>query len=675
MTLSSVFEKKLLSIDKREADLSELLNAWRSINFLREIDLAFARFLWMEIPQASALSILSAALLSYQLGRGHVCLDLEYFLKNPNEVLDFPVDVKKYGSGKYSPSDIFRNYDTDLLIKELSSDIFERDSGNSPLVCDGKRLYLRRYWEYEQNIINGLMKRLKEKNAFSNEDLKLIRDNLSALFPKKEDGIDWQKAACALSVYNNVSIITGGPGTGKTTTVFRLLVLLQSIALSKDPEKPLRIKLAAPTGKAAARLSASITEAKENIALDGFKLPDLIRDSIPSQASTLHRLLGTVRNSRRFRHDSDNPLGLDVLVIDEASMIDLEMMSSVISALPENARLILIGDKDQLASVEAGSVLGELCRFAESGHYNEDTAKWLENAADIVIPENLCAENEFSIHQATAMLCKNYRFADDLGIARFARAVNNGDVNPVFGLMEESLSDAVFLKIKNTDEDLFRKTVIGGYGNYLRITREGMTRLNEKSTQEDYDKWARDVLSARESFQILCVVREDSFGVDGVNEKIRQILLKEKLIEENGEWYLGRPVIVTKNSYDLGLMNGDMGVTLRDNSGSLRVAFLSDEDKVKWVSPSRLQPVCEPVYALTVHKSQGSEFSHALLILPEQINPVLTRELLYTGITRAREKFTLVYSGDKELLRQAIETRVHRMSGLSEAIENYSSSK
>ncbi|MEY2633350.1 MAG: exodeoxyribonuclease subunit alpha, partial [Pseudomonadota bacterium] len=492
--------------------------------------------------------------------------------------------------------------------------------------------------------------------------------------------------ACALAARRSFAIITGGPGTGKTTTVVRLLAVLQALALAGGKAaSPLRIRLAAPTGKAAARLNAAIARAVAGLKLEALADGERIRQAIPLQVSTLHRLLGSRPDSRRFRHHGGNPLPLDVLVIDEASMVDLEMMAAVLDALPATARLILLGDKDQLASVEAGAVLGELCRRAERGHYTRETRDWLQEASGTGLPEDLLDTEGQPLDQAVVMLRHSHRFGAGSGIGQLAAAVNAGDLTALRPILATPRPDLARWRRGLEGEAALERLLLAGclatngvesagaaglvrqgYRHYLTVMRA--QRPVASAPAAALDLWAGAVLEAHGEFQLLCALRRGPWGVEGLNQRVAGLLFRAGLIPATEGWYPGRPVLVTRNDYGLGLMNGDIGITLAlprpDGGGdSLRVAFpAADGQGIHWVQPSRLQAV-ETVYALTVHKSQGSEFRHAALLLPEQLNPILTRELIYTGITRAREAFTLLETGQPQVLEQGVMRRVLRGGG------------
>jgi exodeoxyribonuclease V alpha subunit len=692
--------------------MDTLLARWAEHDWLRALDVAFADFLRREVPDAPPLLILGAALASHQLGRGHACLDLEATLKDPTFALSLPpegVDTAQTDTPPH-PAEVLDGLTLhDWQAALAHPGLVGSGVGDTPLVLIGSRLYLRRYWRYERAVrvdIDACSARSHAlQTALPTEPMRSLLERLFPPSGSTPDGTThWQKLACALAAGSAFCIITGGPGTGKTTTVVRLLALLQALALAEPqperispggPQRALRIRLAAPTGKAAARLNESIAAAVAGLPLADLAHGEAVRAAIPVTVSTLHRLLGSRPDTRRLRHHAGNPLALDVLVIDEASMVDLEMMAAVLDALPRSARLVLLGDKDQLASVEAGAVLGELCGRAREGHYTPSTRDWLERATGEQIPADLLDPAGTALDQSVVMLRHSHRFSADSGIGRLAEAVNAGDPVKVRDIWTRGNADLALVALHGTEDAAFRSLVIEGaasspldprhgdegrgahtdarpprhgYRHYLDTLREGQPGGDADASA--YDAWARDVLSAHGRFQCLCALRRGPWGVEGLNQRIAGLLHDAGLIPASSGWYLGRPVLITRNDYGLGLMNGDIGITLArpapgERDWKLRVAFPAGDGQngIKWILPSRLQAV-ETVYALTVHKSQGSEFSHAALVLPETLSPILTRELLYTGITRARSHLTLMQPGGDQVLEQAVQRRVLRASGL-----------
>ncbi|GAB2483569.1 exodeoxyribonuclease V subunit alpha [Comamonas humi] len=661
------------------AELLQVLEQWVEQGWLRPLDRAFAQFLHRLSPESGAPVLLAAALASHQLGRGHVCMDLAAALADSRFVLSLPPDGAQQ-AGVPLPAELLQNctpgqWQQALIASDLIASMPDA-AASTPLVLQGTRLYLRRYWQYEQSVGDTIAARVAHS---ARPPAAALRQSLDVLFPPAASpaGPDWQKLACALAASSGFAIITGGPGTGKTTTVVKLLALLQATALHGQG-RPLRIALAAPTGKAAARLTESISGALDK--LGDAQLPPVpagaepLKSLIPSQAQTLHRLLGSRPDSRHFRHHARQPLAWDVVVVDEASMVDLEMMAALLDAMPPQARLVLLGDKDQLASVEAGAVLGELCRHADQGLYWPETVQWLQAATGEQVPPGMQDLMGQPLDQAVAMLRHSHRFDGASGIGQLATAVNAGDVRRMRQVLRHGYGDlAAYALADAADPALAELVVHGGRKRFAAANADGphgyahylglLATMPQHGEQQAFDDWARQLLQAHGRFQLLCALRSGPWGVQGLNNRIAQILHRHQLIAQTSGWYAGRPVLVTRNDYGLGLMNGDIGITVAMPNGSLRVVFATSEG-VRWVLPSRLQAV-ETVYAMTVHKSQGSEFTHAALVLPPTLSPILTRELVYTGLTRARQWLTLAAGGQGfRTLDAAVQRRVERASGL-----------
>ena len=564
---------------------------------LSSLDRAFANFLNQQIASDDARHLWLAALTSHQWTRGHACLDLAHLQSQPEQLLGWTTEHVQH---------------LPQALHQAASTLPWAVGDNSPLILHTSAahpqglLYLRRAWTAEQQIRHSIQQRL----AHPPEKAPDLQAQLDALFPDAKAN-DMQRKACEVAATQRMALITGGPGTGKTTTVVRLLALLVSQA--QATQQTLRIHLAAPTGKAAARLSESIQKALT-------RMPQAVQQSIPTQAQTLHRLLHGI-------HDKQH-LASDVVVIDEASMIDLEMMARLMQAVDDNARLILLGDKDQLASVEAGAVMSQLCTGS-------------------------------LLAQQTVTLTHSHRFDAQSGIGQWAQTVNADD---------------------NTQavQALWRDAPEGFLSASHNVTRWSATQANDarfaQGVRQAWQTWlsqlqplqaggacsddqALALLESLSEFCVLCALRDGSLGVTQLNAQIEHALGLG-----GSPWYVGRPVMVTRNNYALDLMNGDIGICLPAHDGVLRVAFATAEAKVRWINPSRLDHV-DTVFAMTVHKSQGSEFRHVLLVLPQQDAPVLTRELIYTGITRAKERLTL-WSPRPDVLLKACNQRVLRSGGL-----------
>ncbi|TDP27459.1 DNA helicase/exodeoxyribonuclease V alpha subunit [Idiomarina aquatica] len=612
--------------------LFEALSQWRDAGWIRSIDLAFVEFLQQAGERSDAV-LLAACCVSHQAGRGHTQVDLKALMDAPETLLNLPPE-NRHAADCALPSELFKQYGLDLNDALAASQCVDLNGhGTEPLVLSEHTLYLRRYWQYETFIEQSVQARMQDRPVINDE---LLKSTLAKLFAPTENGdINWQRVACANTVRNRFSVITGGPGTGKTYTVVRLLTALQHQALTLGLP-PLRVSLAAPTGKAAARLTESIENELEQL-VQNDKLSSL-KDallSIQPEGKTLHRLLGVKPNSRAFKHNAENPLRTDVVIVDEASMIDIEMMTALLKATPKHARLVLIGDKDQLASVEAGAVLGNLCAGADEGHYHSETAKWLQNIADTpTFPSELIDDKGEQRLQHVVKFRKSYRFKGP--IADLANAINRQDDAATQQEIEKAKAaeedyPVNLYEVSSLDDPAFEALIRGSLTLHVRNNADTTTDAN------NINEIAHEALQNLSNFQILTALREGPWGMKAVNQKVGDILG----VNAN-TWYEGRPVMVTKNDYGLKLNNGDIGIALKDpEHGHLRVAFPDQEHGVRWILPSRLTHI-ETVYAMTVHKSQGSEFKHTVMILPEHDSPVMSKELLYTGITRAKERLSLV---------------------------------
>ncbi len=670
------------------ATMLALIREWRDAGWLRPLDCAFAEFLSQQQPDALPSVLLAASLASSHSGRGHLLIDLERILQAPGtSISTAEIDPAECSTPAMAPEEVLEFLSLPRWLSELQASCLVGSPGSErtaqrPLVLDGHRLYLLRYWRYERDITAAIEARLARYRDINEGKM---RELLSHLFPetRSTSAPDWQMLACAVAARSHFGVITGGPGTGKTTTVVKLLALLQCLAVTGVEARPLRIRLAAPTGKAAARLNESIAGQVSNLPLDTLPGSEKARGTVPTEVTTLHRLLGARPHTRKFQHHRFNPLPVDLVVVDEASMVDVEMMASLLEALPAHAGLVLIGDKDQLASVEAGAVLGSICAQAQAGHYTSETQDWLHRITGEALGDDLISEPARPLDQSVAMLRHSYRFGDDSGIGRLARAINQNQPDSV----REVLDDGALQDLHNVvlqrpeDSELEALATLGmagrghGYARYLEELHQ--ERPAPDANRDTFDTWARGVLEAHSQFQLLCALRRGPLGVEGLNPRIEASLVNSGYLPTEAatgsQWYEGRPVLVTGNDYGLKLMNGDIGIVLKlpvatDAEGepimALRVAFLSGDGtgRVRWVLPSRLRRV-ETVFAMTVHKSQGSEFEHAALVLPDSPTPIATRELFYTAVTRAKGLFSLVEK-DKNITTHIVRSNIQRSSQL-----------
>uniref|UniRef100_E6QEN9 Putative exodeoxyribonuclease V, alpha subunit recD n=1 Tax=mine drainage metagenome TaxID=410659 RepID=E6QEN9_9ZZZZ len=633
------------------------LRAWTSAGWLRPLDLAFAQFLIRLDPQAPALLPLAGALLARLEGEGHTCIALEDFLGAPERFLDWPAPGHAMLATALGDWPHAAQW-TETLARSRCVQVTERNApvpangAETPLVLSAARLYLRRYWRDQQFIAEALRQRAQQRVADA-ANPEASRPWLEQLFPASDepgDALPWQKIACALALRSHFSIITGGPGTGKTYTAARFMALLMATSST-----PLRIVLAAPTGKAAVRIDESLQSAVGTLP-QLSQIPDMTAAFARLRpARTLHSLLGARPDSRRFRHDAANPLELDVLVVDEASMIHQEMMAALLRALPPAARLILLGDQDQLASVEAGAVLAELS--LGSGKYDAETCHYMQASCGAA-PQP--GDNGPSPLAANIIrLQRSHRFNAEIGA--LADAVHGGHPETAVRILQTAHTGTLAWQPAPAIHRILELArPESAYGRVWQAAGQPPPK-----DRQQHSAWVKTILNDYAGFRILCALRQGAWGVTGINRAIEDYLQRQGILQSRGLWYAGRPTLVTRNDPNLGLSNGDIGIALPDPDKRLRVYFPNSEDAPRAILPSRLNHT-ESAWAMTVHKAQGSEFAHTVLILPPEDSPVLSRELLYTAITRARKCFTLI--APRERLENAIQRQTRRMSGLHAAL-------
>lgn len=699
--------------------LTDTLKRLTASGHLRQLDYQFGRFIAQKATAHAQQMGFIATLVSAELGRGHICLPLEPSSQSGAELA---AKLGLFGEEAAALALYLDKTDWRSVLDE--SGLTGKKGEALPFMFDGKRLYLHRYWHYEVALA-GHLKRLGDPVQFRSGEtprLRALLDNLFArdyhwLFnaltaPGRElsqanrqqlvcDYLDvintdipdwqaidhhllqvkhvsdlvvldtlvpiqaclnWQKVAASVALSRRFAVISGGPGTGKTTTVTKLLTALIAQAEEKGDPLP-SIRLVAPTGKAAARLTESIGKAVDSLAVE-----PALKAAIPTQSSTLHRLLGALPDSAEFRHNRDNPLHLDILVVDEASMVDLPLMYKLTEALPGHARLILLGDKDQLSSVEAGAVLGDICSFHQYG-YSRQQSQVLAELTGFTTLSGGATATDNPVSDSLCMLQKSYRFDARSGIGQLARAVNRGDIDSIEPLWQKNYDDIRHYPLSSREYNQILQVLVGEYSRYLqRASQAEKDPITGEA--EPVTSMARAALNLFSQCRLLCAVREGDFGVTGLNQRIERALAARKLIQVQDElWYHGRPVMVTRNDHNLGLYNGDVGLCLWDSERAdrrLKVYFEQPDGTIKGVLPSRV-PQHDTAYAMTIHKSQGSEFDYTLMVLPPDFSPILTRELIYTGITRAKKRLALY--ADLSTLKRGIRIRTERASGLTDRLK------
>ena len=588
-----------------------------------DIDLEFCRFLLRMDSGIGPEVLLAAGLTSYAYRQGNICISIDRQSTHP---------VITESAIRYPEAENWIN-------RLKKANVIGSPGDFKPLILDkANRLYLHKLWNYEQDLAKNIIGRSQKESVKVNENL--LKDGLSRLFDYSEDEPDWQAIAAVAAVYNYLTVISGGPGTGKTTTVLKILALIleQYAEREQDPS----IALAAPTGKAAARLEDSIVSS-----IDSLHSAGEIKSKIPTEGQTLHQLLGARRNSSTFRYNEDNPLPYDIVIVDEASMVDQALMSRLVKALLHDARLILIGDKDQLASVEAGSVLGSIC----SVNTNRISSMFAGRLRDysLEVPKSCIEPDPRPLTDSIILLKKSYRFKDESGIPAFAASINRGDANEALNLLKEDEQAGVHFR----DFESFEK-----FEGELK--KDVLHYFLPVLQSDDPAKMFEHL----QHFRLLSPHRRGPLGVEYLNKKVESILTEEGLISRFDKWYHGKPVIINQNEYSLGLNNGDIGICFHKDDGDKQVLFKRETGFTNF-APSRL-PDFSPAFALTVHKSQGSEFEHVKIVLPDKKSKVLTRELLYTAVTRSRSSVSI--TGKEHILRDAINAKIERSSGLNDLL-------
>ena len=592
---------------------------------LRLFDIQFAQKITIVNGKKVPELTLAAALAANRLANGDTCAAL--------------ADVMQFG--------LYKNAELQDVVKKppplnrwrellLEQKVVGEPGDNHPLILDSdNRLYLGRYWAYEQSLVKSIETLMQ--GPVPQVDKVLLSNKLRVLF-KESHQVDWQCVAAATAVLNRLCVITGGPGTGKTYTVAALLSLLEEQTIDGKPPK---VVLAAPTGKAAARLTDSV-----HASIGTIDSSSAYRDI---EAITLHRLLGIWPGRHSARFNSDNPLPYDVVIVDEASMVDLPLMKRTFESLSGRSRLILLGDKDQLASVESGMVLGDICGGLKESRFSQRARDLLHDVIGVDLPAFAPSLNSIADH--IVHLQKSYRSTDSGGINALAKSVNAGDVDDSLHCFNSPEFENLSLLPHSADsiDHALREHVLPVYQD-IHETTEPVDALKKMS-----------------SVCVLCALRKGRSGAQGVNRRVETLLASASGGNRNTttDYYAGKPVMVTENNTVQNLFNGDHGLVLADTaSNELRVHF-PGEDGTRQFAPGRL-PAHQTFYAMTIHKSQGSEYDTVVIVLPAEDSPMLSRELLYTAITRARKQVIVI--ANEAQLRVAIETNVVRQSGLADAL-------
>jgi exodeoxyribonuclease V alpha subunit len=618
-----------------------LLGEFNAAGVLAPADVHVAMALGRLGGEDDETTLLGAALAARAPRLGHVCADLATIRGTITVDRDFPVDLQALRWPKPGP------WIERLAASPLVARGRDREAGRALRLVDS-RLYLDRYWTEEQQVAAELAARSGE--PASGVDPAVLRDGLDRLFEGEEP--DLQRLAAASAVLRRLAVVAGGPGTGKTTTVARILALLDEQAAASGRPPP-RMALAAPTGKAAARLEEAVRNEAASLDVDEETRSRLLALS----AATLHRLLGWRPGSRsRFRHHRGNWLPHDVVVVDETSMVSLSLMARLVEAVRPAARLVLVGDPQQLASVEAGAVLGDIIGPASAGVRMRSAARQaLADATGHAVPAT-DAPPGVHVGDGIIVLRRPHRFRSDSGIAALARAVQGGDADAAVGVLREARGDLRWIDVDVADDRALER---------LAPLRDAVVAASRRVTEAAAAGAARDALSALGALRLLCAHRRGPYGVARWGAQVERWLAAElDGFVAGGPWYPGRPLLVTENDYGLRLYNGDTGVVVAAGGDRLKAVF-ERRGTLLEVSPTLLSAV-ETVHAMTVHKSQGSQFDAVALLLPDPASPILTRELLYTAVTRAKERLTLI--AGESCVRAAVTHPISRASGLRDAL-------
>ena len=624
--------------------MSALRETYRPLldaGYFSHIDIHFAEEVIRREGKEDELLYLAALSVSRCAGEKHVCLDLE---RIPAAELPEGMD----------PSLVPVYPGASSWISCLSKCATVGGPGSdTPLILDGTKLYLHKYHRYETGLAGALLERSKVLPF----DRDAVRPALDSLF-EDHTGLDWQRCAAMNAAVRNFSVVTGGPGTGKTTTAARIVLLLIREAMTR--KAPCRIALCAPTGKAAAHLHASLRRAVEETAKLSEKAKALVAESmayLPQRSHTIHRLLGSIPGSPLFRHNRENPLPYDIVIVDEMSMADLALSAKLVDAVRTEARLVFLGDMDQLSSVEAGSVMGDIC-IPRGAPYDRLFASHVRDLAGADLASTQVGASG-GIRGAIVYLTESHRFKSDSAIGRIAALVRDGNGKEAIASIgaDPSVSWKEYRTPAGSSDERREKECSGIIAEAAGLDSPGSPfyRWSSKGSHEEF-------FDALSKLQILCALRNGVFGSVSCARLVESLLVQRGFLEGGRSFRHGQTVMITRNDHSLRLYNGDVGVICRSDAGLLRAYFRDHETGTyRSLSPYQLPPH-ESSLSLTVHKSQGSEYSKVVMILPDSDSPVVTRELIYTGITRARE--CCVIAGKAELFAPAVERRTERTSAL-----------
>ncbi len=605
-------------ISKYNNNISMNTNSLKRSGLFQDIDLHFADYISKLSADDNLNLWLIAAFVSYYANHGHSAFDTDSV--SEKKAIDiFDIDENNENSNILFPK---------LILSEQYNNGIGKGDELKPLIFENGYYYLNKYYKNEVIISDFIKNRTKKIDNIQN-----MKNDINQFFKNNIVGgfVNWQKVAAILALRAKFAIISGGPGTGKTTTVGKVLALL----VKHNPK--LRIKLVAPTGKASDRLNESIKNFKEQ----SSGIDKYILDKIPESAETIHKFLGI--NSRQLKYDKYTKAPIDLLLIDEASMVSLPIFAKTFEALSNDCRVILLGDKDQLMAVENGNVLKDITDLKNLNSFSAQFANVINDITDNQLRLDISKSPQL-ITDCVVQLEHSYRFNSQSGIGELSKFVNNANQVNTESELVNLFNEFDDINIEDLDIKSFVKNICKA--NLL----EYMESLKEMNIAKSLDALSKN--------RVLCALNESEYGVKNLNLMIEQLLFSES---KKNDFYHGRPILITENDYKLNLMNGDVGIILRDNN-DLNACFRGNNGEFRKINPANLGEYTT-AFAISIHKSQGSEFDNVFIVLPKKDNKILTKELIYTAITRAKKKCNIISS--TSLFFKSSIKRMHRQSGLS----------
>ncbi|QIQ41459.1 MAG: exodeoxyribonuclease V subunit alpha [Buchnera aphidicola (Aphis urticata)] len=571
---------------------------------IRIIDFIFSQF----ISKENDIIMLVAACISFESNNGYLFLSLQYFKKHNFFSTNNKKTIKKILF-------ILKKQKINWSLELSNHHAFSNGEIITPLVFVEKKIYLYKIWKSEKNILQYLYKQ-KIYNKLNLEHFKFLQE----LFPKTE--YNAQKVAVVLSLINQIIFILGGPGTGKTTTIIKTI-----IALTRYAKKNITIQLSAPTGKATSRLTTILHDSQ---ILNLYESQEE-KNKFLLEPVTVHQLLGISKISDKIFFNKHNPLNIDVLIIDEVSMIDILMMNNILSSIKQNTKVIFIGDPHQLSPIGIGSILKKIYNYAGYGYSLETISllKQITQYKNVYNKEN--KNNTCLISDKICVLKKNYRFKKNSEIHMLSTAINHNKKEIFIKLFNNLMENIFFNEINCTNQ--YEKMI----ETIICYTQEYWNKIKQK-------EHIKEIIKTFQKHQILCIVKDGIFGVNSINKILEKVMYGKNIIKKyfdinNQIWYIGKPVIINKNNKYLNLSNGEIGITHLDNQNKLQVCFLKNNN-IQYI-PVNLLENYTTAWCITVHKSQGSEFDHITLILPDKNLEILNKAILYTAITRSRKKLSI----------------------------------